>query len=416
MFDVIKVRNDFPILSRLVHGKPLVYLDNGATSQKPNQVIEAISSYYRNHNANVHRGVHLLGDESTQLFRNSRQTIAQFFGAQREELVIVRNTTEAINQVAYSWGDQHVQAGDVVLTTELEHHSNMVPWQQLAHRKGARVMHVPVLENGLLDQDAFEKIIHSERVVLFVCSHVSNTLGTRNPVARMAEQLKRKHPQAKVLIDGAQAAPHLAIHFDHSPFDFYAVSAHKMLGPMGIGALLVKRHVLEQLPPFLFGGGMINEVMLDEATWADDMEDRFTAGTPDVAGLVGWAAACEYLSALGMRDVEQHDQELVRVAVEKLTKVPEVHLVGITDPELLDQHVGAVTFLYKEIHAHDVGQILDSEGVAVRTGHHCTMPLHYKFGWPATVRVSFQIYNTVEEIEVLVKALAKVKQVFRRSE
>ena len=414
MFDVSKIRQDFPILTCEVHDKPLIYLDNGATSQKPNQVIDAISDYYRNHNANVHRGVHQLGDESTQLFHKSRRTIAHFFGAESDELVVVRNTTEAINQIAYSWGDQHLQADQVILTTELEHHSNMVPWQQLAHRKAARVMHVPVLENGLLDQDVFQHILNDEQVALFVCSHVSNTLGTRNPVEQMSEQLKQKHPNAKILIDGAQAAPHLAIHFDHSPFDFYAVSAHKMLGPMGVGALLVKRAVLEQLSPFLFGGGMINEVTLDDATWADDIEDRFTAGTPDVAGLVGWAAACEYLKAIGMKEVEEYDNTLVRAAVKKLSKVPEVQVVGIIDSAHLAQRVGAVSFLYKEIHAHDVGQILDSEGVAVRTGHHCTMPLHHKFGWPATVRVSFQIYNTVEELDVLVEALEKVKKVFRR--
>lgn len=414
MFSVDQVRQDFPILKRRVHDKPLVYLDNGATSQKPNQVIDAISEYYRAHNANVHRGVHLLGDESTQLFHKSRKTIAHFFGAQPEELVVVRNTTEALNQVAYSWGEQHLQAGQVIVATELEHHSNMVPWQQLAHRKGAKVLYIPVLENGLLDQAAFTQLIASHPVALLVCSHVSNTLGTKNPIEQMAEQLKQKHPQAKVVIDGAQAAPHLPIHFDKLSVDFYAVSAHKMLGPMGIGGLLIKRDVLTHLPPFLFGGGMINEVRLDEASWADDMEDRFTAGTPDVAGLVGWAAACEYLEKLGMSDVAAYDQVLVKAAVEKLAKVPEVQLVGITEPQLMNEHVGAVSFLYKEVHAHDVGQILDSEGVAVRTGHHCTMPLHHKFGWPATVRVSFQIYNTLEELDILVEALAKVRQVFRR--
>jgi len=275
------------------------------------------------------------------------------------------------------------------------------------------VMHVPVLENGTLSLDAFREIIEKENVILFVCSHVSNTLGTRNPVELMAKELKHKRPTAKVLIDGAQAAPHFAIDFDHSPFDFYAVSAHKMLGPMGVGGLFIKRDVLEHLSPFLFGGGMINEVLLSEASWAEDMEDRFTAGTPDVAGLVGWAAACNYLSAVGMDQVERHGKVLVNNAIEKLSAVPEVQLVGITAPDLLDHHVGAVSFLYKEVHAHDVGQILDSEGVAVRTGHHCTMPLHNKFGWPSTVRASFQIYNTIEEIDSLVLALEKVKQVFR---
>lgn len=414
MFAVDQLRQDFPILHLQVHGKPLVYLDNAATSQKPKQVIEAITEYYTKHNANVHRGVHLLGDESTQLFHASRQTIAAFFGAASAELIVVRNTTEALNQVAYSWAEGNLQPGQVILTTELEHHSNLVPWQQLAKRKNLQLLHVPILKDGTLDQAAFETLNNQHNIGVFVCSHVSNTLGTLNPIAEMATQLKKKRPQAKVVIDGAQAAPHLPIHFDRLPVDFYAVSAHKMLGPMGIGGLLVKKELLNELSPFLFGGGMINQVRLDEASWADDLEDRFTAGTPDVAGLVGWAAACDYLTKVGMSELAAYDQLLVRAAVEKLRQLPEVELVGITEPDQLHNRVGAVTFLYQDVHAHDVGQILDSEGVAVRTGHHCTMPLHHKFGWPATVRVSFQLYNTVEELDVLVAGLQKVKQVFRR--
>ncbi len=414
MFSVASLRQDFPILHRLVHDKPLVYLDNGATSQKPRQVIDVISQYYQQHNANVHRGVHLLGDESTQLFHQSRRTITAFFGAKPEELIVVRNTTEALNQVVYSWAEQHIQEGQVILATELEHHSNLVPWQELAKRKKLKLLHVPITQHGQLDLEVFKRLVHDNDISIFVCSHVSNTLGTKNPVEQMAEQVKAKHPAAKVVIDGAQAAPHLPINFNDSPFDFYAVSAHKMLGPMGIGGLLAKKELLSQMSPFLFGGGMINEVRLDEASFADDMEDRFTAGTPDVAGLVGWAAACEYLSRLGMKDVAVYDQVLVRAAVEKLDTVDEVEVVGITDPAQLSERVGAVTFLYKGVHAHDVGQILDSEGVAVRTGHHCTMPLHRKFGWPATVRVSFQVYNTVEELDVLITALEKVKRIFHK--
>lgn len=413
MFSAAELRQDFPILHRQVHGKRLVYLDNAATSQKPQQVIDAISEYYQKHNANVHRGVHLLGDESTQLFHSSRKTVAEFFGADPAELIIVRNTTEALNQVVYSWADQHLESNQVILATELEHHSNLVPWQQLAKRKSTRLLFVPILRSGQLDLQAFEKIIKEHKIGIFVCSHVSNTLGTLNPIIEMTEQVKKIHPQAKVVIDGAQAAPHLPVHFDQMPVDFYAVSAHKMLGPMGVGGLFVKRELLQQFSPFLFGGGMINEVRLDEASWADDMEDRFTAGTPDVASLVGWAAACAYLKNIGMREVAEYDQLLVRKTVEKLSAVPEVELVGITNTDELQNRVGAVTFLYKNVHAHDVGQILDSEGIAVRTGHHCTMPLHQKFGWPATVRVSFQVYNTVEEIDALIEALDKVKTVFR---
>ena len=413
MFDPQRYRPDFPVLQHRVHGeKSLVYLDNAATSQKPNQVIDSISNYYRTSNANVHRGVHQLGDESTRVFHDGRKKIAQFFGAAPEELIVVRNTTEAINQVVYSWADQNITAGQVILTTEMEHHSNIVPWQQFAQRSDALVVYIPVRKDGKLDQEAFQQLIRKHHVAVFACSHVSNTLGTKNPVEEMCTQLKKLHPGAKVVIDGAQAAPHISINFDRSLFDFYAVSAHKMLGPMGIGGLFVKKELLEECSPFLFGGGMIDQVSVESTSFAEDLEDRFTAGTPDVAGVVGWAAACEYLAGIGMSELLQHDQQLVRYAIQQLKKVSEVQLVGITSTEELDQRIGAVTFVYKDVHAHDVGQVLDSEGVAVRTGHHCTMPLHKKFGWQATVRASFQLYNTVEEIDCLVNALEKVKKVF----
>lgn len=413
MFDPHLYRSDFPILQRKVHGDiPLIYLDNAATSQKPNQVINAISEYYRTSNANVHRGVHQLGDESTRAFHESRRKIAEFFGAQSDELIVVRNTTEAINQVVYSWADAHVQPGQVILATEMEHHSNLVPWQVFAKRKGLKVKCVPVLEDGRVDVAAFHQMIQEHNVAILAVSHVSNMLGTLNPVQQMAEALKRLRPTAKVVIDGAQAAPHIPLSFGRSPFDFYAVSAHKMLGPMGIGGLLIKKELLSEFMPFLFGGGMIDQVSLEETSYAEDLEDRFTAGTPDVAGLVGWAASCDYLAKIGMKTLLEYDQVLVRATVEKLRSVPEVQLVGITNPDMLEQRIGAVTFVYKDVHAHDVGQILDSEGVAVRTGHHCTMPLHKKFGWQATVRASFQLYNTLEEIDQLVAALDKVKKVF----
>jgi cysteine desulfurase / selenocysteine lyase len=415
MFDPHQYRLDFPILQRKVNAdKPLIYLDNAATSQKPNQVIDAISEYYRTSNANVHRGVHALGDESTRAFHDSRHKIAEFFEATPEELIVVRNTTEAINQVVYSWAEQQIQPGQVILATEMEHHSNLVPWQQFAKRKGLQMIHVPVLGDGRVDLETFSVLLKKYNIALFTASHVSNTLGTRNPIEQMAEQLKSIHPGAKVVIDGAQAAPHLPLRFDRSPFDFYAVSAHKMLGPMGIGGLLVKKALLRDFEPFLFGGGMIDQVSLEETSFAEDLEDRFTAGTPDVAGLVGWAAACEYLNKIGMAKLLEYDQVLVKTAIEKLSQVPEVELVGITDPGQLEWRVGAVTFVYKDVHAHDVGQILDSEGVAVRTGHHCTMPLHKKFGWQATVRASFQLYNTLDEVEALIRALDKVKKVFTR--
>jgi len=410
MFDPQIIKQDFPILQKQVHDKALVYLDSAATSQKPRQVIQAITNYYENHNANVHRGVHQLGDESTHIFHQSRQIIAKFFSASPEELIIVRNTTEAINQVAYTWGERHLKAGDVILTSELEHHSNIVPWQALIKRKNARLMYIPVSENGDLDEkfiDTFD--FKASSVKLLTLSQVSNTLGTVLSLTKVLQKIKQLSPQTKFLIDGAQAAPHLPVNFDELPIDFYVVSAHKMLGPMGIGGLLVKKEILTQLAPFLLGGGMISEVSLQDTTFADDLEERFTAGTPDVAGLAGWAAACSYLSELGMENVLHHDRELVAYALEKLAQVPEVTVIG---PKTAHNRVGSVAFLYQGVHAHDVGQILDSEGVAIRSGHHCTMPLHSKFNWQASIRMSFNVYNTNADIDSLISALAKVKKVF----
>jgi cysteine desulfurase/selenocysteine lyase len=416
MFNPGQYRSDFPILSRPIHeNKKLVYLDNAATSQKPNQVIDAISDYYRNHNANVHRGVHQLGDESTKLFHHSRQTVAQFLGAQKAELIIVRNTTEALNQVAYTWAESHLHEGEVILTTEMEHHSNIVPWQELAHRKKATLEFVEVNEDGRLSLEDLHIKLKKLPVQIVALTHVSNTLGTLNPIEKIVKMIRQSRPTAKIVVDGAQGAAHLPIHFQKLNVDFYAVSAHKMLGPMGIGALLVKKDIVETLPPFLFGGGMINEVSCEKTTYADDLEERFTAGTPDVASLVGWATACEYLKTIGMSTLAAYDAELIRYTLEKLRQFPQVKVIGpqtlLPGESGLDR-VGSIAFVYAGVHAHDVGQILDSEGVAVRSGHHCTMPLHTKFNWAATIRVSFQLYNTLEEIDQLCLALQKVTKIF----
>jgi cysteine desulfurase/selenocysteine lyase len=408
-------QKDFPILQRMVHqNKKLVYLDNAATSQKPNVVIDAIAEYYRSHNANVHRGIHQLGDESTKLFHQSRQSIANFFGAEKEELIVVRNTTEAVNQVAYTWGEENISAGDRIIVTEMEHHSNVVPWQLLATKKKAHLDFIQVNKDGRLDLPDLEKKLLQTAVKLIAFSHVSNTLGTVNPVAQIVGMTHRHAPQAKILIDGAQAAPHLPIHFKSMNVDFYVVSAHKMIGPMGIGALLIKKEVLENLPPFLVGGGMIDEVSQTATTYAEDLEERFTAGTPDVAGLVGWAAACSYLQNIGMKTLLAHDQSLVAYSLKKLQEIPQISIIGPVPDSHSNEYdrVGSVAFVYQGVHAHDVGQILDSEGVAVRSGHHCTMPLHTKFQWPATVRISFQLYNTTADIDAFVMALEKVKQIF----
>jgi len=403
--------SDFPILSRVVHGdKRLVYLDSAATSHKPQQVIDAIVEYYTRHNANVHRGIHVLGDESTKLFHESRSKIAKFFGAEEDELILVRNTTEALNTIAYTWGEMNIGEGDVIVSTVMEHHSNLVPWQQLAKRKGAILKLISVTTDGLLQLDDLQKFIQEGKVKLIAVTHVSNAIGTKNPIEQIID-LAHEHG-AVVVIDGAQSAPHLAIDFHTLNCDFYGFSGHKMLGPMGIGGLLVKRDILEKLPPFFFGGGMINEVHEQETSFAD-LPDRFIAGTPDVAGTVGLAAACAYLSNIGMKAIEEFDKELIVYAIENLKTVPQVKLLG---PLVAAQRCGSVSFEYQGVHAHDVAQILDSEGVAVRSGHHCTMPLHEVMKCTASVRASFNVYTTTADIEVLVKALEKVKTVFGYTE
>jgi len=408
MFDPLLVRADFPILS-VSHpsGHPLVYLDSAATSQKPQAVIDAIVEYYQTSNANIHRGIHFLGDQSTKNWHAARQTVASFFGCSEEELVLVRNTTEALNAIAISWGEQHLRAGSTILATQLEHHSNLVPWQQLCKRKGTSLELIPVLPDGTLDQSWFAHRLEdtSRPVQLLALSHVSNTLGTINPIQEMGK-LAKKHG-VTVVVDGAQAAPHLPIRFNSLPVDFYVVSAHKMLGPMGIGALLVKKDVLTTLEPWLFGGGMIDRVEDTTATFADDLVDRFTAGTPDVAGIVGWAAACQYLESLGMSHVAAHDEQLVMYAIEQLQHNSRVKLVG---PRT--HRCGSVAFVYEGVHAHDVAQILDSEGIAVRSGHHCTMPLHTHMKWGATTRISFNVYSSTQDIDRLVEALSKVDAIF----
>lgn len=406
MFDPKTVGKDFPILKRKVHGnKRLVYLDSAATSQKPQVVIDAIVEYYQNHNANVHRGIHVLGDESTKMFYAAREKIAKFFGAEPNELILVRNTTEAINTIVYSWADQHVGASDTILSTEMEHHSNLVPWQQFAKRTGCRIEYIKLTSTGELDMaDLHAKLVKG--VKLIAVAHVSNTLGVINPIE---EIVKLAHKVgAKVVVDGAQSAPHLPIHFDKLGCDFYAFSGHKMLGPMGIGGLLVKKELLAEMEPTFFGGGMIDEVSLEGTSFAE-LPDKFIAGTPDVASTVGLAAACEYLSTLGMEHVAHHDHEIVTYALEQLQKIPQVKIFGPTDP---NKRCGSVSFNYEGVHAHDVAQILDSEGIAVRSGHHCTMPLHKRFNLAATTRASFNVYTTKDDIDVLAYALQKVKVVF----
>lgn len=406
MFNINTIRGDFLILNRQVNGKQLVYLDNAATSQKPKQVIEAIQDYYENHNANVHRGIHTLGDESTRMYQEARKRVAEFIGANdAKELIFVRNTTEAINLVAYSWGMVNVQKGDVIVTTEMEHHSNLVPWQELVKRVGARVEYVKVTDKGELDLEDLKDKLKLKPKLLAV-AQVSNFLGTINPIKQITEAAKRYG--VRVLVDGAQAVPQMVVDVHDLGVDFYAFSGHKMYGPMGIGGLWVKREILEKMGPFLTGGGTISEVHKEGTVFAD-LPDRFDAGTPNVAGAVGLAAAVKYLQDIGMDQVREHAKELTGYGLEKLKEIEGVKIYGSED---IEKRGGLVAFTVEGIHAHDVAQVLDSEGIAVRSGHHCTMPMHEALGIVGTTRISFGIYNTQSEVDRLVEGLKKVRQVF----
>lgn len=421
------IREDFPLLART----DVVYLDNAATSQKPRQVLDAINNYYQTSNANVNRGVHQLADASTEALTNSRKTISQFFGAQPEELILTRNTTEAINGVAYGWADHNLNSGDVILASLLEHHSNLVVWQQVCKRTGAELQLVAVTEDGQLDLEDFRKKIaeFGDKVKLVGLVHVSNTTGAVTPVEKIVKiiaesRLNQLNQPPRLVLDGAQSAPHLPINFSLSSpssllgADFYAFSGHKMLGPMGSGGLLVRRELLEsgEMQPWLFGGGMISEVYPDHTIFHHDLTDRFTAGTPDVASAVGLAAACDYLATLGRENILEHDRELVDYALSELSKNPKIKIIGPLQSQdnagaLLRS--GSVAFLYEKVHSHDVAQVLDSVNVAVRSGHHCTMPLHSAMGWTATTRLSFQVYNNQSDINALNKGLEKVATIFQ---
>jgi len=405
-FDPQIIKKDFPILNRLVNGKPLVYLDSGATSQKPQSVIDAIVGYYREHNANVHRGAHTLGDESTALYHKARQKIAQFIGAKsQKEIIFVRNTSEALNLVASAWGSENLGEGDVILTTQMEHHSNIVPWQILATTKRARVELIAVKNDGFLDMDDFERKLKLKPKIVGIV-HVSNALGTVNPIKEMTKMAHKVG--ALVVVDGAQSVPHMKIEVSDLGCDFFAFSGHKVLAPMGSGVLWGRKELLELMPPYMGGGGMISEVH-ESGFVAGELPDKFEAGTPNVEAAIGLMVAVEYLEKLGMDSVREHDKSIVKYALCALGGLSEVELLGTKEVE---KRSGSVSFVYKGVHAHDVATILDSEGVAVRSGHHCTMPLHEVMGVVASIRASFNVYTTKEDIDRLIEALAKVKKVF----
>ncbi|HMN11258.1 MAG TPA: cysteine desulfurase [Bellilinea sp.] len=401
-----RIRQDFPILQRqLPGGRNLVYLDSAATSQKPQSVINAMSQYYELHNANIHRGVHTLAEESTTLYEGAREKVRNFINAaSTREIIYTRNTTESINLVAQTWGRQNIQRGDHLLLTEMEHHSNLVPWQMLAVEKEAVLDFIPVTADGQLDLARLDDLL-SLKPKLASFTHMSNVLGTINPVKELTAKLHAAG--AVVLVDGAQAVPHLPVDVQDLDVDFYAFSAHKMCGPTGIGILYGKTSLLESMPPFMGGGDMIGKCFLRSFT-PNVLPYKFEAGTPAIAEAVGLGAAVDYLSSVGMENVAAYEHEIISYALEALSEVRGLKVFGPT----ADKKGAAAAFLLEGLHPNDIAQILDSEGVAVRAGHHCAMPLHGVFDLPASTRASFYIYNTREEVDLLVKALHKAQKIF----
>ncbi|HEU4400834.1 MAG TPA: cysteine desulfurase [Candidatus Polarisedimenticolia bacterium] len=403
-FDVGRIRRDFPILHQRVHGRPLVYLDNAATAQKPQAVIDALTRFYSCDNSNIHRGLHELSERSTAAYEAARGKVRRFLNAGHDhEIVFVRGTTEGINLVAQSYGRRHVAAGDEVLITEMEHHSNIVPWQMLCEEKGARLRVAPIDDAGDIRLEEFDKAL-GPRTRLVSLTHVSNTLGTINPVRRLVEMAHRRG--VPVVVDGAQAAPHLKVDVRDLDCDFYALSGHKLFGPSGVGVLYGRSALLEAMPPYQGGGDMIASVTFEKTIY-NRLPHKFEAGTPDIAGVIGLGAAIDYLEAIGLPGRAAHEERLLAYATESVAAIPQARIIGTAK-----EKTGVLSFVLEGIHPHDVGTILDREGIAIRAGHHCTQPLMQRFGIPATARASFAFYNTTEEIDALAAGIRKVLEVF----
>lgn len=404
--DVQRIRADFPILNQEVNGHNLVYLDNAASTQKPQAVLDSLDDYYRRINSNIHRGLHTLADRATTAYEKTRSHAARFIGGiADEELIFTSGTTEAINLIAYSWGEENISEGDEIVVTEMEHHANLVPWILLAKRRKAILKRIPLTSTGLLDLDRIDQIITSKTKLVAV-SHMSNVLGTINPIAELAELAHRKG--ALILADGAQATPHMPVDVKELDVDFYAFSAHKMLGPTGVGVLYGRRELLEKMPPFILGGEMIRKVTFDEVTFAD-LPHKFEAGTPNIADVVAFDAALTYLESLGMEQVRNHEIELTGYAIERLLGLPGLEIQGPLDPDLRG---GAISFTDPSVHPHDIGTFLDSRGIAIRAGHHCAQPLMKTLGKVATARASLYIYNNESDIDTLVEALEDMRRYF----
>jgi cysteine desulfurase/selenocysteine lyase len=404
-FDVEKVRREFPILHQKVNGKPLVYLDNAATSQKPESVLRALDKYYREYNSNIHRGVHYLSERATQAYEQGRAAAQRFINAvDPSEVIFVRGTTEAINLVTQTWGRKHVGAGDEIIISAIEHHSGIVPWQMLCEEKGAKLRVIPIDDNGELLLEEYEKLLGPKTKFVSVV-HVSNALGTINPVRQIIEMAHKRN--VPVLLDGAQAAPHVKVDVRALDVDFYALSSHKLYGPTGVGVLYGKSKLLDAMPPYQGGGDMISSVTFEKTVY-NKLPYKFEAGTPNIAGGIGLGAAIQYLNQFDWEQVEQHERDVLAYATERIAAVPGVRLIGTAH-----EKTAVLSFVIDGIHPHDVGTILDQEGIAIRTGHHCAQPVMERFGIPGTARASFGLYNTRADVDALVSGLHKVLEVFQ---
>jgi cysteine desulfurase/selenocysteine lyase len=403
-FGIEKIRQDFPALQQKVHGRPLVYLDNAATAQKPQVVIDTIARYYLTENSNVHRGVHFLSEAATQAYESARSRVRQFLNAAHDrEIIFTRGTTESINLVAASYGRSRIQAGDEVLISAMEHHSNIVPWQMVCEEKGARLRVIPISDAGELLLEEYERLL-CDRTRLVAITYVSNALGTVNPLKPIIALAHRRG--VPVLVDGAQAAPHMPVDVQDLGCDFYAFSGHKLFGPTGIGVLYGKEDLLEAMPPYQGGGDMISAVTFEKTIY-NSLPHKFEAGTPHIAGVLGLAAAIEYVDRIGLQQIQAHERELLAYGTELLSAIPGLTIIGTAR-----EKAGVLSFVLRDVHAHDIGTILDHQGIAIRAGHHCAMPVMKRFGIPATARASLAFYNTREELEALAKGIHKVIEVF----
>lgn len=403
-YDIKNIREDFPILKKLIHGKPLCYLDNAATSQKPQVVVDALNNFYLSQNANVHRGVHHLSEVSTKAFEDARIKIKEFINASSDkEIIFTRGTTEAINLVAYSYGRKNINEGDEIIISHMEHHSNIVPWQILCEEKKAKLKVIPVNENGEIIFEEYEKLI-TEKTKLVAIVYISNSLGTINPVEKII-QTAHKY-SIPVLLDGAQAISHTKIDVQKLDCDFLAFSGHKLYGPMGIGILYGKEKLLDEMPPFLGGGDMIAKVTFEHTTY-NELPYKFEAGTSNIAGAIGLGAAIDYVNKIGQFSISNHEQKLLHYATDLIKEIKGLRIIGTAK-----QKCSIISFVFDNIHPHDIGTFLDYEGIAIRTGHHCTQPLMHRYNIPATSRASFAMYNTVEEIDTFIQALIKVIGIF----